>query len=65
MPADSHFIAFDTPAFRGRARALCGALVDSTQHANVPTCVPCRAQLAEDERAIQRLTGGATDAATS
>jgi len=46
----SHWIQYDQPEIgRGRQRAICGAIVDSTSHANDPSCHACQDALREDD----------------
>jgi len=49
----THWINYDEPRIgRYQQRALCGALVNRTAHANAPTCPDCAEVLREDEATL-------------
>ena len=52
---DTHWLPWDAPGIRsGRARALCGALIEERDHANAPSCGACQDLLVDDARALDR-----------
>ena len=47
----SHYCDWDAPG-RREVRALCGAWMRRTDHANLPTCDACRAELARRDTMV-------------
>jgi hypothetical protein len=48
---DTHYLP-EAPVFRGktprRQRAVCGVIIDATEHTNTPTCPVCKAYVESD-----------------